>query len=94
MTEEIAGIGVLNSNPGGGGQRRPPSPPHFFTDQLTLSQLEGGADYAPHITTSPSIFSDLPPSPKPPLPANRALRLAKNASMHAEQQSFSSKVLA
>ena len=31
-------------------------PPHFFSDQLTLSQPGGGAHYVHHITMLPRIF--------------------------------------
>ena len=34
-------------------------PPQYLTDQLTLSQPGGGADYAHHSTISPPGFSDL-----------------------------------
>ena len=46
---------------GPGGQGLPPWYRWISADQLTLSQL-GGADYAPHISTRPSRFSNLPPS--------------------------------
>ena len=42
---------------GGAGGHMPP--PHFFADQLTLSQT-GGTDYAHLITTGTPGFLDLP----------------------------------
>ena len=39
-----------------GGRGLPPWHPQILADQLTLSQPRG-ADYAPHISTPPQIFS-------------------------------------
>ena len=51
-------FGILNAGLSQAGGPEGHVPPHFLTDQLTLSQ-PGGAHYAHHITACPPGFSDL-----------------------------------
>ena len=43
-----------------GGLMSPPPPPHFGADQLTLLQLERGADYDHHNTTGSTDYRSPP----------------------------------